>query len=474
MKQHFSCVLAVLVAGLNCCAVRAARPIEVVTTTFDKPWQAGATCAATAPADATLTIDATRTDQEIVGFGTAVSELSWQSLSLLPAAERAKVLDELCSPDGGNFTVFRTPIGSSDFALDYYSYDDHPGDFAMEKFSIAHDERTLLPLLREVIRRVPADRLKVWASPWCPPKWMKRTGCYASLPPSRRGGVPNDCTPKTRLYEGEDGFICDEAHFKAYALYFRKYVDAYRAAGVPISMVMPQNEFNSAMPYPSCTWTVPSLRTFMGKHLGPALEGSGAALFLGTVERGSLEFVNPILSDPACARYVRGVGFQWGGRQAIEAVHARHPKVFLLQTEQECGNGKNDWSHAWHCWQLMRIYLGNGASVYEYWNLSLRDDAASRWGWKQNSLVTVSPAAKTWRFNVEYYILRHASRFLPRGSRRIATDGYDEALAFVRPDGRTVVLLGNGTDAAKTMELKGVGDIRVRLPPQSVTTVCIP
>ena len=469
MKVAFACssaLFAVLLASVG--------RGEVRTTTFERPWQLAAEAGDGLAADAVVTVDVARVDQEIMGFGTAVSELSWKSLSLLSEGERRKVLDEMFSPSGGNFTVVRTPIGASDFALDYYSYDDHPGDFGMEKFSIERDERTLLPLLREIAKRVPSDTLRTWASPWCPPKWMKRTGCYASCPPWK-GGRPNDCPPEARVFEGEDGFSCDDAHLAAYARYFRRYVDAYRAAGVPIWMVMPQNEFNSAQPYPSCTWTSRSMATFIGKYLGPALEGSGVELYFGTVERSSMEIVNAVLGDPDCRRYVKGAGFQWGGKGAIVAVRSRYPDVFLMQTEQECGDGKNDWLHARHCWNLMKHYLGNGASAYEYWNMSLCDDSQSRWGWSQNSLVTVSPSDRSWRFNIEYYVLKHVSHYVVRGSRRLATDGYDDALAFATPEGSVVAVLGNDSDKAKVVEVVVRGDpsggARLLLPPNSLTTM---
>jgi hypothetical protein len=99
---------------------------EVRTTTFERPWQLAAETADGLAAEAVVTVDVSRVDQEIMGFGTAVSELSWKSLSLLSEGERGKALDEMFSPSGGNFTVVRTPIGASDFALDYYSYDHYP------------------------------------------------------------------------------------------------------------------------------------------------------------------------------------------------------------------------------------------------------------------------------------------------------------------------------------------------------------
>jgi O-glycosyl hydrolase len=192
----------------------------------------------------------------------------------------------------------------------------------MEKFSIERDRKALLPLLKEILSRNDGT-FKVWASPWCPPLWMKKSGAYASKPQTDPTWPKNDCSPEQRVREGEDGFLCDDVHFAAYAKYFRKYVDAYRAEGVQVWMVMPQNEFNSDQVFPSCTWQAKSLAAFVGKHLGPALEGSGTELYFGTMERPSLEMARTILDDPDCRRYMKGAGFQWAGKGAIGKVRER-------------------------------------------------------------------------------------------------------------------------------------------------------
>jgi len=87
---------------------------------------------------------------------------------------------------------------------------------------------------------------------------------------------------------------------------------------------------------------------------------------------------------------VKGVGFQWAGK-AIAGIHRQYPDLPLYQTEQECGDGKNDWRYCRYAWTLMKHYLRNGASAYLYWNVSLKKGGVSRWGWAQNSLVTVDP-----------------------------------------------------------------------------------
>ena len=62
------------------------------------------------------------------------------------------------------------------------------------------------------------------------------------------------------------------------------------------------------------------------------------------------------------------------------------------QTEQECGNGSNDWTGAMHAWDLMCQYLNNGVSGYFYWNTSLLDGGVSTWGWSQNSPAGPGPS----------------------------------------------------------------------------------
>ena len=81
---------------------------------------------------------------------------------------------------------------------------------------------------------------------------------------------------------------------------------------------MPQNEFNSAQVFPSCSWTAEGLARFIG-HLGPEMAKRGVAVFFGTMERANESLVDASLQDAAVAPHVKGVGFQWAGKGAIAA-----------------------------------------------------------------------------------------------------------------------------------------------------------
>ena len=134
-------------------------------------------------------------------------------------------------------------------------------------------------------------------------------------------------------------------------------------------------------------------------------------VFFGTMERPNETLVELSLRDPRAGKYVKGVGFQWAGKRAIPFLHHQYPELTLYQTEQEqpAGMAKMTGAIAAHVWTLMKHYLGNGANVYDYWNISLKQGGISRWGWAQNSLVTVDTEAKTFRYNFEYYLLKHLS-----------------------------------------------------------------
>ena len=221
---------------------------------------------------------------------------------------------------------------------------------------------------------------------------------------------------------------------------------------------MPQNEFNSCQIFPSCTWTAAGLAEFIGKYLGPEMEKLGVDLFFGTMERPTEALVDTILNDSLAGKYIKGVGFQWAGKEAIPGIHKRYPDMQLYQTEQECGNGKNDWEYCCYAWSLMKHYLQNGATAYLYWNISLDEGGFSRWGWQQNSLVTVNTNEKSYKFNHEYYLLKHVSHFVKPGAKRLITSGtFENLLAFVNPDNSIVCTVQNdeSNDREVRIEING-------------------
>lgn len=449
---------------------------EWVCTTEAAPWigqpDLVSVSADTIPVvDAVIRLDAPQ--QEIEGFGACFNELGWLALSKLDPSVREEIMEELFFPGvGANFTLCRMPIGANDFSRDWYSYAETDGDFEMRHFTIANDRQTLIPFIRNARKYQPG--LRLWASPWCPPAWMKYNHHYASAyngdtsPEKYRNGLPADRVGK----EGTDMFIQDSLYLQAYARYFARFIEAYRAQGIPIAAVMPQNEFNSAQVFPSCCWTAASLADFVGNYLGPAMDTLGVEVFFGTVERPNEALVDTLLTDPACREYIRGVGFQWAGKDALPGIRRRYPALRYYQTEQECGDGKNDWRGAMYAWRLMQHYLNHGVSGYMYWNIALEAGGISRWGWAQNSLVVVDPATRDFRFTPEYYVLKHASHYVQPGARKLPTEGaYTNLLAFRNPDKSIVVTAANETSEPMRVSLRIRDRVyRPLLPAHSLNT----
>src|SRR5579859_7540593 len=449
---------------------------NVITTTESQPWQTGSVFKPMFGWDVlNLNLDPAQLQpgsQPMLGFGGCFNELGWISLQSLSETDRESVLHELFHPtDGARFTYCRTPIGANDFATGPYSYDETDGDFALKDFSIAHDKDTLIPFVQAALRHQP--KLRLWASPWSPPSWMKRNHFYAEAK-AHPGMKENGIRPDQIGNEGEDLFIQETRYFDAYARYFGRYIDAYRAAGISVGMVMPQNEFNSAQNFPSCTWTPEGLARFL-HYLGPEMQKREVDVFFGTMERGNPKLLETVLADQEAARYIKGVGMQWAGKNALPAVHNEFPSLLIYQSEQECGDGSNSWRYTGYCWQLMKHYFRSGASAYMYWNISTPDGGMSTWGWAQNALVCVNANSKTYRYNHDYYLLKHLTHFVDVGARNLVINGTcDDALAFVNPDKSIVALVRNERSHTQRVQMQvGNDTVMLELPSDSIGTFAL-
>lgn len=162
--------MAILATGLQSIAQKA----QWVSSTQTNNWTVKTVAATTSKntaADAEILTGSTK--QTVNGFGGCFNELGWTSLQLLSTKDQKTILKELFSPGAGaNFTICRMPVGANDFSLNWYSYDETEGDFALKDFNIAHDMNTLIPFIKSAKKYNP--QLQLWASPWSPPQWRKR------------------------------------------------------------------------------------------------------------------------------------------------------------------------------------------------------------------------------------------------------------------------------------------------------------
>jgi len=448
-----------------------------VTTEHD-PWQTrpGITLGAVTGMPDVFVTDAVSA-LPLEGFGASFNELGWQALAALDESQREQIMREFFAPGVGlNFTLCRMPIGANDFSRDWYSFDEVADDFDLAHFSLANDDDTLVPFIRAAQTHQPD--LRLWASPWSPPTWMKTNGHYAAaMPIPGFQDVENGLRADQVGAEGTDMMKQDDRYLRAYAAYFGRFVDEYADRGIAVGMVMPQNEFNSAQPFPSCTWTPEGLARFI-RHLGPQMRRRGVDVFLGTLERSDDGLVSTVLDDPEAAWHIDGFGVQWHGKGALPYLHRAHPSARIFQTEQECGDGKNDWRYCRYAWTLMKHYFAHGATGYMYWNMALEEGGLSRWGWAQNSLVVVDAAAGEFAFTPEFYLLKHVSHFVEPGARVVETlsyTGFENQLVFRNPDGALVIVVHNDSGAVQPISVLVDGRaLKVELPADSFNTFVIP
>lgn len=414
-------------------------------------------------------IDLEKPQQTIDGFGGCFNEMGWEVLQTLPESEREKVYTALFSMDEGcRFTLYRVPIGANDYAIDWYSHNEAPLDFSMEHFSIERDQKRLVPYIKKALEYNPD--LKIFASPWCPPTWMKANGHYACRTDQR----VNDLPLEKQGDEMVDQFIMEDPYLEAYALYFSKFISAYKNEGIPLYSVHVQNEPNSCQNFPSCVWTPASLARFIGQHLGPKLatDHPDIELWLGTIERPQPERVDEILQNEEAKQYIDGVGFQWAGKGVIGHVRETYPHLDLMQTETECGNGANDWAAMEHTFDLMKHYFKNGASSYMYWNMVLDHTGSSQWGWQQNAMITVDQNQQV-VFNPEYYLMKHLSFYVEKGARYLPCSD-ENSMVFLNPDQQLIIIqYHKGNEKLRKLYQVNGQQVEVLSTPQTLSTLVV-
>ncbi|WP_297271985.1 glycoside hydrolase family 30 beta sandwich domain-containing protein [uncultured Bacteroides sp.] len=433
-------------------------------------------------------------NEEVVTFkhwGTCFNELGWDALNMLSLEQQDSVLFNLFSPKGDlKITVGRIPMNANDYARDWYSCDEVPGDFSLKYFNINRDKTTLIPYIHRAQKYNP--EMAFWISPWGPPSWMKINQYYSVTDNGRRdnfdprslialdGGVDKkDKRYYPKQVTENDYFIQDPRYLQTYANYFCKFVNAYNKDGIKISRVMFQNEPWAYSKYPACAWTPEGIINFNVNYLAPTIKKQlpEVELYLGTLNTNRLDIIDKILSDSRIqnCKEIKGIGFQWWGGQTLPTIRKKFPKYRYIQTESECGSGTFDWKAAEHTFNLINHYLGNGCEEYTFWNAILCDEGKSSWGWKQNALIRVDSQKGTYTYTPEYYAVKHFCNKVVEGTKVLAYNekGEDKlsAMVLMTKEGKYIVIAGNYNDEAKPFQIQlGNKQLKVELPAHSFNT----
>ncbi|MBQ9176286.1 MAG: beta-glycosidase [Bacteroidaceae bacterium] len=461
----------------------AAQTFNHYVTTEQQPWQSSrrVTLSTKPAAMPQLAIDAGASGQQSLrAWGTCFNELDLDAISLLTDSEQQSIMHNLFAPDGDlRFTRGRLTMNANDYSRAWYSCDSVDGDFQLRYFNIEHDKANIIRLIKMAQQWQPA--LTFWVSPWSPPAWMKINHDYPVVS-SRWNTQPKEKDymlfddgaqpdPYEMQFNGErsgqfprklamqDYMIQDPRYLQAYANMFCRFIELYADEGIPIDMVMYQNEAYSYTPYPGCAWTADGTVRFNRDYLAPTLRQRhpDVKLYLGTFNTNRQDYVQHIVGQ--LKDCVDGLGFQWEGRENLDYMREHYPNLHLVSSESECGNGSMDWRAGEHTFYLLHEYVGRGCDEYYIWNFILCDNGRSPWDWRQNALIQVDSKARTYRYTAEYYAVKHFTHFLPAGSRLLAFKPWEQgsgvqAIVFMRPDGKRVAIAGNTADSERILTIK--------------------
>ena len=437
----------------------------------DVQWSATTAAAAEATS---ITVEPSRSFQEMIGFGAAMTDASAFLLEKLPASVRDSVMQDLFGRGqsegndprsrGIGMSFIRVPMGASDFSMAHYSYDDMPAgesDSTLSRFSIEPDRRDKLPLLRRALAINP--QLKVMASPWSPPGWMKTTDSLI------KGTV-------------------QPVYYDSFAEYFVKFIRAYEREGVPVFAVTLQNEPNFEPDnYPGMKLDATARARLIGHHVGPRFASAGIRTLIWDWDHNWDLPQQPldVLADSASRKYVQGVAWHcYGGEVGAQSiVHDRYPGKDTYFTE--CSGG--EWSPKFDenlQWTINTLVIGatrNWARGVLLWNLALDPAYGPHLGGCGNcrGVVTIDTAKRSYTRNVDYYALAHASKFVRSGARRIESMGGDSTLTHVAfrnaDDGSIALIVLNSDKSARGFVIRLNGRVLgYALPAVSAATFVIP
>ena len=442
-------------------AYAAGEPVSAWVTTADRSKllarQADVAFTPDSGSATTIEINPATAYQSMDGFGAAFTDSSaWLVGTRMSAGSRTTLMTNLFSPSAGiGLSMVRQPMGASDFTANGadYTYDDTCCSVA--DFTVDHDRAYLIPVLQQA--RSINPQLKIMATPWSAPAWMKTNN-------SLNGGQ-----------------LRADMH-AAYADYFVKYVQAYGGAGLPIYAVTLQNEPHHEAGYPSMRMEPAEQAALVKNQLGPkfAANGIGTKIIAWDHNWDEPQYPIDVLNDAAAKRYLAGSAFHCyaGDVGAQNTVHNAHPDRDLWFTECSGGEWATDFGAnlKWNVQNLIIRTVRSWAKGVTLWNMALDQNHGPTNGGCTDcrGVVTVHSDTGAVTYNVEYYVLGHAAKFVKPGAQRIDSSSYAgdlESVAFRNPDGSIALIALNAGTGQRAFKVRSAGQsFTYTLPAGAVAT----
>ncbi|REE25881.1 glucosylceramidase [Winogradskyella pacifica] len=405
----------------------------------------------------TINVSENTSYQEMDGFGYTLTGGSATLMNNMSSSSRADLLQELfgSSDTSIGLSYLRISIGASDLDATTFSYNDLPNgqtDVNLDNFSINPDMANLIPVLQEILEINP--NIKILGSPWSAPTWMK----------SNNSTIGGELLPQ---------------YYDTYANYFVKYIEAMAAQGIIIDAITIQNEPENPYNNPSMVMSAEQQKTFIRDHLGPTFQTENIAtkIILFDHNLDHPEYPISILNDATAKNYIDGSAFHLYAGQIdnMSLVHNAHPDKNVYFTEQWIqapGNYEADLK--WHVRELLVGAPRNWSKNVLQWNLAADPNNNPHTdGGCTECLGAITIDGNSVQRNVGYYIMGHASKFVPAGAVRIESNTASEFpnAAYKTPDGKIVVIVLNNSDVQNALNINAADNpITVTMPAGAVAT----
>jgi glucosylceramidase len=379
--------------------------------------------------------------QTVDGFGYTLTGGSAEVINQLTASKKKELLQELFGSGESAIAIsyIRISIGASDLNASPFTYNDlsvGATDLTLSKFSLDPDRNGVIALLKEILLINP--KIKILATPWSAPLWMKDNNSFV-------------------------GGHLQAKYYEVYAQYFVKYIQKMKEEGITIDAITPQNEPLHGGNNPSMEMTAIEQTNFIKTNLGPAFRTANITAKIIAYDHNcdNIEYARTILSDVEAAPFVNGTAFHlYGGNiSALSMVYNAFPTKNIYFTEQftsSTGDFKGDLK-----WHLKNVIIGsmrNWSKNALEWNLANSGSFGPHTSGGCSTCkgaLTVNSSESVER-NVAYYIIAHASKFVPDGSIRIGSNiiGNLNNVAFKTPAGKKVLIVENDGDTSELFNIK--------------------
>ena len=431
--------------------------------------------------------------QTITGFGGSFTEASAHLLNKLSKENRKKILEAYFSEEGANYSLTRTTIASCDFSLSNYTYAKVENDLALEHFTIEDDKEDIIPMILEA-KAISKEGFNIIASPWSCPPWMKDNKSFV-------GGK--------LLPEFNDTF----------ALYFSKYLEAYKKEGIDIWGVTVINEpHGNGNNWESTLFSPEEMTLFVQNHLGPKLERDGwediKVLGYDQNRAGLQEWVDAMYKDEKTSKYFAGTAIHWYEStyevfpEALQYAHNKAPNKYLIQTEA-CVDSEvphwqddawywkkeaTDWGWDWASEKDKYLHpkyapvnryaediigcLNNQVDGWVDWNMVLDRQGGPNWfkNWCVAPVIVDAENDEVY-FTPLYYVMAHFSKFMRPGAIKIGCDINNKDLkvtAVQNPDNSIALVIFNPTEQSYVIEINiSNNKSTISIPAKALQTVII-